>query len=84
MKSTAKVLSRISLALLFCLAMFITANPAVSGQRDRGGRRHCEKECQDRYKEQIRECRDKRGRDRRECQRHAEKDRNECRDKCRH
>jgi hypothetical protein len=84
MKST---IIRISLALLFCLGMFVTANPAALGQRpdrDRGGRERCQKECQDRYREQTRECKGKRGRDRRECLQRADKDRRECRDKCRH
>ena len=81
MKST---ILRISLALVFCLGMLVTANPAVSGQRDRGERQKCQKECQDKYREQTRECRGKRGRDRRECQQRADKDLRECRDKCRH
>jgi Ni/Co efflux regulator RcnB len=86
MKSTANALIRISLALVFCLGMFATANPAALGQRDRerGDRDKCQKECQERYKEQTRQCKDRRGRERRECQRRADKERRECRDKCRH
>ncbi len=40
---------RISLALVFCLGMFVTANPAALGQRDRGNRgdrERCQKEWQ--------------------------------------
>jgi hypothetical protein len=84
MKST---ILRISLALVFCLGMLVSANPAALGQRDRGlsgGRQKCEKECQDRYREQSHQCRDKRGKDRRECQKSADKERRECRNKCRH
>jgi hypothetical protein len=85
MKSTVM---RISLALVFCLGMFATANPAALGQRpdrgNRGDRERCQKECQEKYKEQSHQCRDKRGRERRECQQRANKERRECRDKCRH
>jgi hypothetical protein len=86
MKSTV---IRIALAFVFCLGMFVTANPAALGQRtdrnyNRGDRERCQKECQEKYKEQSRQCRDKRGRERRECQKSADKERRECRDKCRH
>ena len=51
MKSTVNVFIRISLTLLFCLGMLITANPAAFAQRDRdrdrdrGNRESCKKEC---------------------------------------
>jgi hypothetical protein len=55
MKSIANVFIRISLTVLFCLGMLITANPAALARdrdRDRGGRERCQTECQERYKEQ--------------------------------
>jgi hypothetical protein len=85
MKST---MIRITLATVFCLGMFVTANPASLGQRvdrgNRGDRERCQKECQEKYKEQSRDCKSKRGHDRRECQQRADRERRECRDKCRH
>jgi len=83
MKST---IIRTGLALLFCLGMFVTANPAAAGQRDRdrGDRRRCEKECKEKYDQQKRECRDRRGKERRECQQRADQERRECKEKCRH
>ena len=75
---------RIGLAVVFCLGMLVTANPAALGQRDRGERRKCERECQQKYNEQVRECNGKRGRERRECRDRATKDLRECRNKCRH
>jgi hypothetical protein len=80
MKST---ILRISLALLFCLGMFVTANPAALGQRDRGNRERCQKECQEKYKERMRDCKGMRGKDKRGCKERATKERNECKDRCR-
>jgi hypothetical protein len=81
---------RISLALLFCLGMFVTANPVALGQRDRdrdrdrGGHKRCQKECKERYDHQKRECKDRRGRERRECQQRADREQRECKERCRH
>src|SRR5260370_4307671 len=88
MKSTPNVFIRISLAMLFCLGMLVTANPAAFAQRDRdrdrGGRERCQKEMQDRYKHQKHDCEDRKGRERHRCEQRADRARRECRDKCRH
>jgi hypothetical protein len=85
MKSKANVLIRISLALLFCLGMFVTANPVPAGQPNPG--LTCQSRCQYGYKHQKYVCNlaevHKRGKDRRECLQKADKDLRECRDKCR-
>ena len=87
MKSRANVLIRISLALLFCLGMFVTASSPAVGQRDRGDRgRHerCKRECEDRYRERKRECNNRRGRDKHQCKQEADRERRDCKDRCRH
>ena len=83
MKST---ILRISLAVVFCLGMFLTANPAALGQReDRGDRDRCQKECKKHYKEQMSDCKSKRGKnERRECKERASKELRECQGRCRH
>jgi hypothetical protein len=85
MKST---ILRISLALVFCLGIFVSANPAAMGQRDRGergNRDRCQKECKKKYKEQVSDCKSKRGKgERRECKERASKELRECQDRCRH
>jgi hypothetical protein len=84
MKSTVTVLLRFSLALLFCIGMFVTANAAITGRPDKGDRKHCQKECKERYNHQKDECKEKRGGERRECKERAEKERHECQEKCEH
>lgn len=79
MKST---ILRISLALVFCLEMLGTANPSALGQRDRGDREKCQKECQEKYNDKIRECNGKSRHERRECRNHAAHELRECRKKC--
>jgi hypothetical protein len=79
MKST---MIRISLVLVFCLGMLVTANPATLGQRDRGERRKCERECQHKYNDQLRDCNGKRGHERRECRDNAAKELRECKKGC--
>ena len=87
MKPTANVFVRISLALIFSLGMLVTANPVAFAQRDRdrdkGGRKRCQHECDDRYKQQKRECKDRRGRERHQCEQRADRERHECKDRCR-
>lgn len=86
MKSKANVLIRIVLAIVFCLGMVGATNP-VAGQRDRGDRgdrERCQRDCQEKYNQEIRDCNGKRGRERRECRRRADHDRKECRKNCHH
>jgi hypothetical protein len=79
MKSRANVLIRISLALLFCLGMFVTANPAPAGQPN--PHQTCLSRCQvANFKGR---CKGKRGKDRRECLQNADKELRGCRDRCR-
>lgn len=77
MKST---ILRISLAGLFCLGMFVTANPTALGQV--GGRKRCKEQCQDNYKEQMRDCNGKRGKAGRECKERAGKELRKCKLVC--
>jgi hypothetical protein len=87
MNSRANVFIRIALALLFCVGMFVTANSAALGQRDRhdrGRRARCERDCEERYRERKRDCNNRRGRDKNQCKRDADRDRRDCRENCRH
>ena len=86
MKSIPNVFIRISLTVLFCLGMLITANPtALARDRDRarGGRERCQTECQERYKEQKHDCKDRGGKERHRCEQRADREHHECKDRCR-
>jgi hypothetical protein len=82
MKSMSTVLIRITFAVLLCLGMFVTANSAPPGQRDKHERQRCEKECKDRYSHQKHDCKNQRGNDRRQCERRAQDDYNNCKHGC--
>src|ERR1700692_4860504 len=82
MKSMSSVLIRITLVVLFCLGMFVTANSVPAGQRDKHERRRCERECQDRYNQQKRECKNRRGDERRRCEREAKNELRDCKQRC--
>ena len=82
MKSKAKLMLLLSLTLLFCLGVFVSATTLAAGQGGRE-REKCRRRCDERYNRRIRECRDVRGRERRACEERAEKERRECVRDCR-
>jgi hypothetical protein len=83
MKSTANVLTRFSLALLLCLGVFVTANPAASGRgQELGDNKRCLRECKVRYKEAMQQCRGLNERARYKCQHKAGRYGKPCRDAC--
>lgn len=78
MKSTKRVFLRITLALLFCLAMFGSVNSTSAA----GGNR-CKDRCNDRYHREKDRCDHRRGEERRRCERRADEEHDQCRKNCR-
>ncbi len=77
----SKVLIRMSLAALFCLAIFPGGSPAFAGG-DRHDRQ-CKRICDDEFQRRKLECRGLRGRDRHRCQDRAKREHNDCKHRCR-
>jgi hypothetical protein len=83
MKSIGGVFLRISLVLLFCLAIFANANSTPGAAGDKNSRKRCEKHCEETYKDRKHRCKQLRKWERKPCEDAAKEARGICKVRCR-
>jgi len=83
MTSRGRIFTRVTLAILFFCALFVSVLSTSGIAAPDRHRDHCKRRCEESYNRRKWECKRLRGRDRHRCEDEAKRERNSCKDGCR-